>query len=90
MVRWEWWFDAGDHATYAWTHPGFKFPCADRNRGGADCRWDGTSGANPAAGALAAAEPSDFYEWMGIHTETTRTDMVRAARQGIIHVCQLF
>ena len=56
---------------------GFKFPCADRNRGSKQCRWDGTSGANPQAGVLAPAEPNDFVEWMRLHTSTTVWDMLR-------------
>ena len=55
---------------------GFKFPCADRNVGSRQCRWDGTSGANPLGGALVPAEPNDFLAWMRVHAHTTLWDML--------------
>jgi hypothetical protein len=57
---------------------GYKFPCSNAQRGGLDCRWDGTSGANEGAGgALVPAMPTDFYDWMLMHTGTLHSDMLR-------------
>jgi len=71
--------DSRPRRAYSWLKElwqGFKLPCASAQRGG-DCRWDGTTGGNSArGGALVAAEPPDFYDWMRAHAETRPRDML--------------
>ena len=55
---------------------GYKLPCDSAQHGG-NCRWDGTSRANGAGGALTPATPPDFYDWMHVHVGASHADMRR-------------
>ena len=71
--------DSAPRRAYSWVKEvwqGFKLPCNSRNRGGPQCRWDGTSGGNGGGGGwLSPAEPVDFYDWMWVHTGTRPRQM---------------
>ncbi len=74
---------------FARTPLGYKLPCESAQRGGA-CRWDGSSRANGAAGALVPAMPPDFFHWMAAHTHTTHADMARSAARALLRaICRL-